>query len=126
MMRRLGMCEELGTGWDKIVISCELHQLPAPKIEEYEDSTRVTLFSNIPFSALTPEERLWACYLHACIMHVQGEQLTNSSLRKRFGLKESSSGSVSRLIKDAVEKGILKPLDPSTAPRYMKYVPIWA
>ena len=126
LMRRLGMCEELGTGWDKIVISCELHQLPAPKIEEYEDSTRVTLFSNIPFSALTPEERLWACYLHACIMHVQGEQLTNSSLRKRFGLKESSSGSVSRLIKEAVEKGILKPLDPSTAPRYMKYIPIWA
>ena len=126
LMRRLGMCEELGTGWDKIVISCELNQLPAPKIEEYEDSTRVTLFSNIPFSALTPEERLWACYLHACIMHVQGEQLTNSSLRKRFGLKESSSGSISRLSKDAVEKGILKPLDPSTAPRYMKYIPIWA
>lgn len=126
LMRRLGMCEELGTGWDKIVISCELHRLPAPKIEKYEDSTRVTLFSNIPFSALTPEDKLWACYLHACIMHVQGEQLTNSSLRNRFGLKESSSGSISRLIKDAVEKGFLKPLDPTTAPRYMKYLPIWA
>ena len=25
LMRRLGMCEELGTGWDKLVISCELH-----------------------------------------------------------------------------------------------------
>lgn len=126
LMRRLGMCEELGTGWDKIVISCELNQLPAPKIEKYEDSTRVILFSNIPFSALPPEDRLWACYLHACIMHVQGEQLTNRSLRKRFGLKESSSGSVSRLIKEAVEKDILKPLDPNTAPRYMKYLPVWA
>lgn len=126
MMRRLGMCEELGTGWDKIVISCELNQLPAPKIELYESSTRVTLFSNIPFTALSPEDKLWACYLHACIMHVQGDQLTNRSLRKRFGLKESSSGSVSRLIKDAVDKKILKPLDPDTAPRYMKYLPIWA
>lgn len=29
LMRRLRMCEELGTGWDKIVISCELSQLPA-------------------------------------------------------------------------------------------------
>lgn len=126
LMRRLRMCEELGTGWDKIVISCELNQLPAPKIEKYTDSTRVTLFSNIPFSALSPEDKLWACYLHACILQVQGEQLTNSSLRNRFGLKESSSGSVSRLIKEAVEKGILKPLDPNTAPRYMKYLPIWA
>ena len=126
MMRRMRMCEELGTGWDKIVISCELNQLPAPRIELYEGSTRVILFSDIPFSALSSADKLWACYLHACIMHVQGEQLTNSSLRNRFGLKESSSGSISRLIKEAVEKKILKPLDPDTAPRYMKYLPIWA
>ena len=126
MMRRLRMCEELGTGWDKIVISCELNQLPAPRIELYEGSTRVILSSDIPFSALSSADKLWACYLHACIMHVQGEQLTNSSLRNRFGLKESSSGSISRLIKEAVEKKILKPLDPDTAPRYMKYLPIWA
>ena len=33
LMRRLRMCEELGTGWDKIVITCELKQLPAPRIE---------------------------------------------------------------------------------------------
>lgn len=126
LMRRLRMCEELGTGWDKIVISAEMLQLPAPKIELYEDSTRVTLFSEVPFSSISAEDRLWACYLHACIKQVQGEQLTNSSLRERFGLKESSSGSISRLIKEAVEMKLIKPLDPTTAPRYMKYVPIWA
>jgi predicted HTH transcriptional regulator len=92
LMRRLRMCEELGTGWDKIVISSEMLQLPAPKIELYEDSTRVTLFSEVPFSSISAEDRLWACYLHACIKQVQGEQLTNSSLRKRFGLRDSSSG----------------------------------
>lgn len=43
LMRRLRMCEELGSGWDKIVSSCEFAQLPAPKIELYEDSTRVVL-----------------------------------------------------------------------------------
>lgn len=69
---------------------------------------------------------MWACYIHACIKHVQGEYLTNRSLRERFGLKDSSAGSVSRLIKDAVEYGIIKPFDPNTAPRYMKYLPIWA
>lgn len=126
LMRRLRMCEELGTGWDKIVITCELHQLPAPKIELFEESTRVTLFSEIPFSIISPEDKLWACYLHACIKHVQGEQLTNSSLRERFGLKDSSSGTVSRLIKEAVELKLIKPLDPTTAPRYMRYIPIWA
>lgn len=126
LMRRLRMCEELGTGWDKIVIACELLQLPAPKIELFEESTRVTLFAEVPFSSISIEDKLWACYLHACIKHVQGEQLTNSSLRARFGLKDSSSGSVSRLIKEAVELGLIKPLDPTTAPRYMKYIPSWA
>ena len=72
------------------------------------------------------EEKLWSCYLHACIKHIQGEHLTNSSLRERFALSESSSGSVSRLIKEAVNRNMIKPLDPFTAPRYMKYIPIWA
>ena len=125
-MRRLRMCEELGTGWDKIVLTCELFQLPAPKIELYEDSTRVTLFSEIPFTNIASEDRLWACYLHACIKHVQGEHLTNSSLRERFGVGNSSAGNISRLIKEAVAYKLIKPLDPSTAPRYMKYIPFWA
>ena len=84
------------------------------------------LFSEMPFTNLSFEDKLWACYLHACIRHVQGEHLTNSSLRERFGVKESSSGSISRLIKEAVAAGLIKPLDPDTAPRYMKYIPIWA
>lgn len=125
LMRRLRMCEELGTGWDKIVFNCEAFQLPAPKIDLYEDSTRVTLFAKVPFSGIPQEEKLWACYLHACIKFVQGEQLTNSSLRGRFGVSPSSSASISRLIKAAVEKNLIKPLDPGTSQRYMKYIPIW-
>lgn len=125
LMRRMGLCEELGTGWDKIAITCELEQLPAPKINLYPDNTKVSLFSEKEFSCIAQEDKLWACYLHACIKYVQGEQLTNSSLRARFGLKDSSSGSVSRLIKEAVAQKLIKPLDPHTAPRYMKYIPFW-
>ncbi len=126
LMRRLRMCEELRTGWDKIVISAELQQLPAPRINLYEGSTHVTLFSEMPFSSISSEEKLWACYLHACIKQVQGEQLTNRSLRERFGLKDSVSSSISRLIKEAVEAKLIKPLDPATAPKHMKYIPVWA
>ena len=120
------MCEELGTGWDKIVLSCELLQLPAPKIELYEESTRVTLFSEMPFSSLSAEDKLRACYMHACVLYVQGEQLTNSSLRERFGVPQTSSGSISRLIKEAVNNNLIKPFDPETSNKYKKYVPIWA
>ena len=65
LMRRLKMCEELGTGWDKIVIACEISQLPAPKIELFETSTRVTLYSELPYTNMSPEDKLRACYLHA-------------------------------------------------------------
>lgn len=125
LMRRMGICEELGTGWDKIVIECEINRLPAPRMEIYEESTKVVLFSEVKFSNLSIEDRVWGCYLHACIKYLQGEYLTNSSLRARFGLKESSSGMVSRIIKEAVDNKFIRPFDPDTAPRYMKYIPIW-
>ena len=125
LMRRLGMCEELGRGWDRMVISCELQKLPAPRIHIYQDFTKVSLFSYLEFSNIQLEDKLWSTYLHACLKYIEGDALTNSSLRERFGLKESSSGSASRLIKETVAKHLIKPLDATTAPRYMKYIPIW-
>ena len=126
LMRRLRMCEELGRGWDRMVISCELQQLPAPRIQIYQDSTKVSLFSHLEFSNISIEDKLWAVYLHACVKYVEGSALTNSSLRERFGLKETSAGSISRLLKEATDKKWVKPLDPTTARRYMKYIPLWA
>lgn len=125
LMRRLKMCEELGTGWDKIVISCELQKLPTPRIETYEENTKVTLFSKIDFFDLAQKEKLWSCYMHASIMYIQGEFLTNRSLRERFGLEEKSSASISRLIKEACDEKMIKKLE-ETAPRHTKYVPYWA
>lgn len=125
LMRRLKMCEELGTGWDKIIISCELQQLPTPHIDIYEENTKVTLFSKVDFFDLSTNDKLWACYMHSCIKYIQGEFLTNSTLRERFGLEEKSSASISRLIKEACEKNYIKKLE-ETAPRHSKYIPIWA
>lgn len=55
-----------------------------------------------------------------------GEQLTNSSLRERFGLGASSSAVISRLIKETIRLKLIKPFDPATSNKYMKYIPIWA
>jgi len=126
LMRRLHICEEAGTGWDKMVLACEYAQLPAPRMTTYANDTRVTLYSTIKYTDLSLEDRIWACYLHACILFLQGEQMSNASLRERFGLATSSSASISRLIKDTVQQNLIKPADPNTAPRYMRYIPIWA
>ena len=125
LMRRLRICEELGTGWDRVVAICEQNNLPSPKINLYNENTKVTIFSNMPFSDIPLEDKLWALYLHACIQQLQGEYLTNSSLRKRFGLLDNNSASISRLIKEALAQKLIKPFDSNTAPRYMKYIPIW-
>ena len=126
LSRRMKMCEEAGGGWDKAVIACEAMHLPAPRVNVYDESFKVTLKTKIAFSNLLLEEKLWTCYLHACIKFIQGEHMTNSSLRARFGIGDSLQASISRVIKECVDGNLIKPLDPSTAPRYMKYVPYWA
>ena len=125
LLRRLGICEELGTGWDKIVFVCEKDRLPAPKITLYEENTKVTLYAKVPFASISQEDKIWACYLHACILFLEDKQLTNSTLRERFGLPGTGAGVISRLIKEAVAQGHIKALDPETGNRYMKYVPFW-
>lgn len=125
-MRRINICEERGSGWDKIILFCEKKQIPAPKIQIYKESTKIYLYSFIPFNKLSHEEKLWSCYMHTCLKYVCNERMTNNSLRERFGLKVSNKASVSRLIKEAVSKNIIKPLDPYTAPRYISYIPYWA
>lgn len=127
LMRRFGYCEEAGSGWDTIIEGCEDYLLPAPRIDASSGtSTRVTLFARKDFRDMAPDERLDACYWHACICYGRGESMNNSTLRTRFGLKSTNSAQVSRLIKDAVKKNLVKPLDPSTSPRYMAYIPYWA
>lgn len=126
LMRRFHICEESGTGWDKIIISSELKHLPAPKINLYEDNMKVTLYAALDFNAIPLEDKLWACYLHACVRYVEEKHMTNTSLRERFGLDDSYKSQMSRLIKQAVDRRMIKPFDPTTAPRYMRYIPNWA
>lgn len=125
LMRRLGMCEELGRGWDRMVISCELKQIPAPHIQIYQDNTKVTLFSHLDFTNMQMDDRIWSTYMHACLKYIEGDGITNSSLRDRFGLKQTSAASISRLIKEVLEKKLIKAIDSDTGQRYMKYIPIW-
>ena len=126
IMRRMHICEEAGGGWDKSVLGCEIMHITAPKMVQYDESVRVVLSLKSDFSMMTVQEKLWACYLHACVLAVENKCLTNTSLRDRFGLGEESAASISRLIKDAVDAKLIKPYDPATARRYMKYLPIWA
>jgi ATP-dependent DNA helicase RecG len=125
-MRRVGVCEERGSGVDKVVSETELYQLPAPLIETTGDSTRVVLFSHRPLTAMDRADRSRACYHHACLRYVERDMMTNSSLRQRFGIEEKNSATASRIIREAMEDGVVKPFDPDQGKKYAKYQPHWA
>ena len=126
LMRRIGICEERGSGWDKVVFQSEVYQLPAPLAEVADDHTRVVLFAPRPLSSMDRAERVRAAYLHACLRYVNREYLTNTSVRQRFGIEARNSAKASRLIAEAVEAGAIVPDDPTAAPKLMRYVPEWA
>jgi predicted HTH transcriptional regulator len=126
LMRRLGFCEERGSGIDKVLLHVEAALLPAPVFEAPPGSTRVVLFGPRPLGTMARPERVRVCYWHASLRHVLREALTNASLRDRFGLDDSSRTLVSRHIREAVEAGAIKPVDPEAAPKMMRYLPWWA
>ena len=126
MMRRFRICEERGSGIDKVVFQTELFQLPAPLFEVPEGFTRTVLFAHRPLSKMDKADRVRACYLHACLKYVTRGFLTNASLRKRFGVEEKNKAMVSRDIREAIEEGVIRPFDESAARKMMKYVPFWA
>ena len=125
-MRRIGVCEERGSGVDKIVFESELYQLPPPRWETSGDSSRAVLFAHRKFRNMDRTERIRACYLHACLKYVMQEEMTNTSLRKRFGFDEKSSAMASRIIRDSLDEGVIKPVDPKQGKRNARYKPAWA
>jgi ATP-dependent DNA helicase RecG len=125
-MRRIHICEERGTGIDKTVFQTEINQLPAPIFETTDEHTRVILFAHKNLNAMDKNDRTRACYLHACLKWVSKDYLTNASLRERFGIEERNKATVSRYIREALENGVIKLLDPTAPKKMMKYVPYWA
>lgn len=125
MMRRIGVCEERGSGFDKVVYLTELFQLPSPIIEATEAHTKVTIFAHLDFKVMSKEDKVRACYWHCCLKYVNREYMTNTSLRERFGLENKDAPVISRILKDAMEMKYIKLLDTDTNPRYYKYVPFW-
>lgn len=126
LMRRFRICEERGSGIDKVISQVELFQLPAPLFEVPEGFTRVVLFAHRPLTEMDKADRIRACYLHACLRYVTRQPMTNASVRERFGIAEKNSATASRLIRESVSAGVIVPYDPDAAPKLMRYVPVWA
>ena len=124
LMRRMGLCEEQGTGIDKVVDAVETAQLPPPEFRAEKGATRVTLFGPRRFADMTAEERLRACYQHAVLRYLGGGRLRNATLRDRLGVDRRNAAQISGVIRQALRKGLIRPAD--TARPRSGYVPFWA
>lgn len=130
LMRRMSICEEGGTGIDKVVSEIEMFQLPPPDFAAITTmqpgSTKATLFAHQKLTTMSSADRIRACYQHACLRYVCGQKMTNASLRERFGIKPENASQASRLIREAIDAKVIKLFDPDARDRDKSYVPFWA
>ena len=82
--RRYRICEERGTGFQKVVRAIELFGLPPLLFTLQENSFRVTLYAPRKFSEMSQTERIEACYQHAVLQYLSSGTLTYTTVRERF------------------------------------------
>lgn len=127
LMRRMKICEERGSGIDKVIVAVEAYQLPAPDFRLAGAGTISVLYGPREFSQMDREERIRACYQHSCILYVSGKRMTNTTLRERFGTEEKNYPIASRIIRDTIEAELIKSHGSGGGSRkYASYVPFWA
>lgn len=124
LMRRMDFCEEAGTGLDRVFGFFETDVVaPSPQIRSEHGSTRVIMYGPKKFKDMTDQERISACYYHSVLKYLAKENMTNSSLRTRFGIDSNNVSLVSVVIRKSKEAGWIKIAD-EAHPR-SGYIPSW-
>jgi len=127
LMRRLGICEEKGSGIDKVIWSNEEFRLPPPSFEIKQIRTVVTMYAQKDFSDMTKEEKIRACYQHCCLKYAMNERMTNETVRERFGMTKDDSYKASAIISATRKAGLVKRNGYNSQSRKgARYVPFWA
>ncbi|MBK7547308.1 MAG: putative DNA binding domain-containing protein [Hylemonella sp.] len=124
--RRYRICEERGTGFQKVVGAIELFGLPPLVFTLQENAFRVTLFAPRKFTDMSQTERIEACYQHAVLQYLSSSTLTNTTVRERFKLHEKYRNQITNLIGDAVAAGRIKRKDAGNGKKFAEYLPYWA
>lgn len=124
LMRRMDMCEERGSGIDRVIEAVEDAKLPAPDFIAEHGVTRAILLGPRDFGSMTKQERVRACFQHTALLHQLGKRATNASLRARFGVDASQSAQISRVFADCKNAKLIKLADPE-APK-SGYIPYFA
>ena len=124
LMRRMNMCEEQGSGLDKVLEALELFQLPPLLLRAEKNSMQAVLYAPRSFADMTPEERMRACYFHAVLKYLSGDKMKHASVCARLGIALKNAAQATAVINKTLEAGLIRVADPDH-PR-AGYVPHWA
>lgn len=123
LMHKLRICEERGSGIDRVFQAIELHKMPATVFKSENFSVTAIAFLNKPWENYTKEDKINVCYQHCCYLYYLEQQpMTNQSLRERINLGNKNHAIISRVIADARNAKLIKP----TSENSKKYIPFWA
>ncbi len=125
-MRRIGFCEEKGSGIDIVVNLSEVYQLPAPDFRVSEIRTTAVLFAPKSLAEMDKKDRVRACYQHCCLRYISNERMTNQSLRERFGIESKRSAIASSIMRDTLEESLIRIEDAGASKKFTRYIPFWA
>lgn len=125
-MMLLKFCERRGSGIDYAIEAIEKQGLPAVKFTRGEQHTRLFLYPPKHLSEMTKDEKILACYQHACLMFEDNNAINNQSVRERFGIERNKSSVASRIITDTLERGLIKiPDEDSGSRKFAVYIPYY-
>lgn len=125
-LRRLGIGDSQGSGFDKIESALEEKKMPSAVLYPVSGSVRLEIEAKTSYALYDEEERIRSVYYCACLCHENRVRLDNDFLRRRFGLSEKERPLISRLLAHCVELGRIKLADPTAGVRSRSYVPYWA
>ncbi|MBF0388263.1 MAG: putative DNA binding domain-containing protein [Candidatus Omnitrophica bacterium] len=127
LMRRMGICEERGSGIDRALDAIELFGLPPVTFASNAQTFKTVIYSAKSLKSMSQEERIRACYQHCCLKFVFNDRMTNASFRKRLGLNEGQYTVAWGIINKSIQQGLIKAGDASSkSKRHAYYFPYWA
>lgn len=125
-LRMVRICEERGSGFDRMEEGMGELCIPAPKVETGDDFVRTKLYWYDKLSNWSKEDKIRTCYLYTCYCYINEIEVSNTILRERFGIDEKNKAIISRIIKETRLAGYIKLSDENAASKMRRYIPYWA
>jgi predicted HTH transcriptional regulator len=126
LMHNFDLCELRGSGIDRAIEAVEKAILPAPKFIKGDFYTKAVIYPKKTFAEMAKDDRIRACYQHCCLKYMDNEKMTNQSFRERMGIEERNYPMASKVIKEAINAGLIKGYFPENiVKKAISYIPYW-